>query len=101
MVCFVHHQTHPSLTRDHSIPIELEPSGAHYAYVHIHLAHNSLRRKDPIVPRRGTSFNIRTPLRCARYVRYEGAMTVIGINVVGLLMLLRCASATALTNLTC
>ena len=31
------------------------------------------------------------PFRCARYVRYEGAMTVIGINIVGLMMLLRCA----------
>ncbi|KAF9651652.1 hypothetical protein BDM02DRAFT_3184398 [Thelephora ganbajun] len=26
---------------------------------------------------------------CARYVRYEGSMTVIGINIVGLMMLLR------------
>lgn len=31
------------------------------------------------------------PFRCAKYVRYEGAMTVIGINIVGLMMLLRCA----------
>jgi hypothetical protein len=30
------------------------------------------------------------PFRCARYVRYEGAMTVIGINIVGLMMFLRC-----------
>lgn len=29
------------------------------------------------------------PETCARYVRYEGAMTVIGINIVGLMMFLR------------
>lgn len=29
------------------------------------------------------------PDTCRRYVRYEGAMTVIGINIVGLMMLLR------------
>lgn len=28
-------------------------------------------------------------LRCQHYVRYEGAMTVIGIEVVGLMLLLR------------
>ncbi|KAI0769968.1 hypothetical protein C8Q74DRAFT_1272497 [Fomes fomentarius] len=32
---------------------------------------------------------MRTPARCAHFVRYEGAMTVIGINTSALMMLLR------------
>ena len=62
-----------------------------------HFTHNSLRRKDPIGPREQD--NSTAPSRCARFVRYEGSMTVLGINIVGLMMLIRCAPASALVNL--
>ena len=42
-----------------------------------------------LIPRK--EHHSRRPPRCARFVRYEGSMTVTGINVVGLMMLLRYA----------
>ena len=50
---------------------------------------NRLRRKVPV----GLEEEDRSrgPSRCSSFVRYEGSMTVIGINVVGLMMLFRYA----------
>lgn len=47
--------------------------------------------RNPINAERATIQCEALSSRCARYVRYEGAMTVIGINIVGLMMFLRCA----------
>ena len=38
------------------------------------------------------------PLRCTKFVRYEGSMTMIGINVVGLMMFLRYVPVSPFVN---
>lgn len=50
---------------------------------------NDLRRRPKSSTREKD--HSRGPSRCAHFVRYEGSMTVIGINVAGLMMLLRYA----------